>query len=67
MSHEHKGGMRGGNTFVDLESNIIPVNCVDRRRWKDHCEISERGGRQLFEREEEEKTKTKRRWTSIIK
>jgi len=26
------------NTFADLESNVVPVNCVDGGRWEDHFE-----------------------------
>ncbi len=31
-----KGGVRGGNTFADLEANVVPVNRVDGGRWEDH-------------------------------
>jgi len=33
------GGVRGGNTFADLEANVVPVNRVNGGRREDHFGI----------------------------
>jgi hypothetical protein len=62
-----KGGVRGGNTFADLEANVVPVNRVDGGRWKDHFGRFRGGGLKVWKDKGEDKAEVKKllstRWS----
>jgi len=61
------GGVRGVNTFADLEANAIPVNRVDRGRWEDHFRVFRGGGVKVWKDKGEDKEEVKKllstRWS----
>lgn len=54
-----KGGVRGGNTFADLEANVVPVNRIDGGRWEDHFGRFRGGKAKMWKDKGEDKEEVK--------